>query len=279
MAISRGDYDLFRRLKQAGHLDIFDPAILEIGEAEWYGDVPIEEIKEDARRWIGSESYLAVMLSAIDVDAHRIAGGQASAHVMAKNIYRIFFGTSETIAIDMHGTLNAMKLDLNVDWSYGKLATLPTQMPQHDIVYNTGTAEHIFRIGTVLEMIHDVTAVNGLMIYTFPFTGWVDHGFYNINPTLVLDLARANEYEILEFGVVGFGVPGSVWAMHDDLKKPAVIRKLCRLAADANGVSTQIHVAMRKTSDAEFRIPRQAVYDDEYVSRHGEILAAWKENR
>ena len=61
---------------------------------------------------------------------------------------------------------------------------------------NHGTAEHIFNIAQVFRTIHEHTRTGGLMLHESPFTGWVDHGFYNLQPTLFFDLAQHNRYAI-----------------------------------------------------------------------------------
>jgi hypothetical protein len=34
------------------------------------------------------------------------------------------------------------------------------------------------------------------MIHGAPFTGWIEHGFYTFQPTLFVDLAEFNQYQI-----------------------------------------------------------------------------------
>jgi hypothetical protein len=62
---------------------------------------------------------------------------------------------------------------------------------------NNGTAEHVFNVGQLFKTMHERTKPLGLMLHDGPFTGWVNHGFYTFQPTLYLDLAAANDYELL----------------------------------------------------------------------------------
>jgi hypothetical protein len=68
---------------------------------------------------------------------------------------------------------------------------------QFHVVINSGTAEHVFNACQFFKTVHERTFPGGLMIHAFPFVGWLDHGFYNFNPTLIADLAAANQYAFL----------------------------------------------------------------------------------
>ena len=67
---------------------------------------------------------------------------------------------------------------------------------------NFGTTEHVFNIGQSFENIHNLLNVGGLQLHTLPAYGYIDHGFYNIHPCAYLDMAKANEYEIVDFNYI-----------------------------------------------------------------------------
>jgi hypothetical protein len=90
-------------------------------------------------------------------------------------------------AIDLSGTDHAMRYDLNEPVHLEKT---------YDVVMNLGTAEHVFNVYQFFKTVHDLTAPGGLMIHVMPFNGWVDHGFYNFQPTFHCDLAAANQYHM-----------------------------------------------------------------------------------
>src|SRR5207253_2432277 len=92
---------------------------------------------------------------------------------LVKIFYEIYFDPTETQAIDFDGTSQAHRLDLNRPIVLNR---------RFEVVINHGTSEHIFNIAQVFETMHDLTVPGGLMIHESPFTGWIDHGFYNLHP-------------------------------------------------------------------------------------------------
>lgn len=67
---------------------------------------------------------------------------------------------------------------------------------EFDIVTNFGTSEHIFNIGTSFKISDRLTKENGLLLFVLPAFGHINHGFYNIHPTLYFDFSRENNYKI-----------------------------------------------------------------------------------
>jgi hypothetical protein len=103
----------------------------------------------------------------------------------------------EYVSIDFDGKFGALKLDLNVaaatDVYYNGIG------PAFDIVTNHGTTEHIFNQANVFQLMHDLTALGGLMIHAVPTPKFgPSHGFYYYDETIFDDLAFANDYEILQ---------------------------------------------------------------------------------
>ena len=66
-----------------------------------------------------------------------------------------------------------------------------------DLIYDTGTLEHCFNTPVVLENIHHMLKKEGVIIHATPTNGYIDHGFYQISPTLYHDYYRSNSYHIL----------------------------------------------------------------------------------
>lgn len=72
-----------------------------------------------------------------------------------------------------------------------------------DLVLNFGTTEHVLGQFNAFKIIHEAAAVGGLICHDLPMTGHLDHGFFNYNPMLLVDLAEANGYEILKLSFSG----------------------------------------------------------------------------
>lgn len=248
MAISAPHYRCLRELHRRGELPQ-GGSILEIGEANWYGDMPAEVVAAE----LGAAEEFP--------DAIR---SEWAAFDFVKWIYRKFFGTSECVSIDMGGTPESLRIDLNGDFD-----PIPLGRQFFTTVINHGTAEHIFNIGQVFRTMHDHCAVGGLMIHESPFTGWIDHGFYTIQPTAYFDLCAANGYQLVYMAVT---------QIEQNLAVPIESREQLLTMAQKGGVpnNSMLWVAMRKQSDAEFKIPMQGVYAG---TLSGEAAKAWKDFR
>ncbi len=71
-----------------------------------------------------------------------------------------------------------------------------------DIVFDGGTLEHVFHLPNALSAIHQLLRVDGLAIHSAPSNGYLDHGFYQLSPTLLYDYYRANQYRIVSANLV-----------------------------------------------------------------------------
>lgn len=209
MAISSTHAQLLRILQP--HLPR-GGTLLEIGEANWYGDVEPDFPCQP------TDDLFAI----------------------AKAFYASLFAPSRIVSIDMHGTRAALKYELN--------NPLPP-LGLFDIVINHGTAEHIFNIKQVFESMHAACKVGGLMIHESPFTGWIDHGFYCLQPTLFYDIAATNGYEI-------------VGAWVEEIKSQTIIRLESRddVTRQAFPDNSMLYIAFRKQANDQFRIPAQGYY-------------------
>jgi hypothetical protein len=258
MAISAPHYQLFISLKpilpRGGRL-------LEIGEANWYGDVPPSELS-----WLFADDDRRVhedLAAAFD---------KPDLFDIAKRFYRALFAPSVIVSIDFNGTPAALKLDLNAPLSGqrngGDGSTVEIR-GQFDLCINHGTAEHIFNIAQVFRTIHDHTVDGGLMIHESPFTGWVDHGFYCLQPTLFYDLAAANNYEIVLAAIEHIDTDTTIRLESRD--HAAELAKSGKLPNNS-----MLYVVYRKLGDGPFKIPMQGYYN-QTLSPQGR--KAWEELR
>ena len=153
-------------------------------------------------------------------------------------------GFRRYVAIDVNSRYGSLIMDLNTDLgeTYGFCETF-------DLVTNNGTGEHVFDQRAVFENVHNLTATGGVMLHVMPFVNWLNHGFYNFNPVLFVDLAAANAYEVLKLSMAdktGFeqvvdldrttpsSPRGGVRAVPSARRQAArlVYRNLCRTAAE-----------------------------------------------
>jgi hypothetical protein len=166
VSIDRAAIKLWSLIKQ--HLPK-NPLVLEIGEANWFGDIAIHEV-EDWRDLKGIDTR--------DLFA------------TARLFYQRVLNYRGIDSIDAGGPGKfTYRIDLNEP-----IEQLPSLSRHYDIVINTGTTEHVFDQRQVLTTIHDRCAVGGIMVHAFPVEGCMDHGFYNYQPNLLNAIATANGY-------------------------------------------------------------------------------------
>ncbi len=219
-------------------------SLLEIGEANWYGDVNTLDILNN----LEGEDRLTLTDAKVAKDLFAIA----------KHFYKSLFAPAIIVSVDMHGNKDALRFDLNQPISLDR---------QFDVVINHGTAEHIFNVGQVFKTMHDRCDLNGVMIHDAPFKGWIDHGFYCFQPTLFYDLAMANCYEIAYVAVY-------------EIKSGLIIRVDSRehvpdVSAKAPD-NCNLFVVFRKRIEQEFRLPMQGYYAGSISDQAKQV---WEVNR
>jgi hypothetical protein len=241
MAISGLHYRIVRELHQRGQLRK-GGAILELGEANWYYDIHPHELIGEIETYVEPERRGALVERLRRIATRRDIEAQFG---VAKIFYEMYFAPSEVQAIDFDGSPSAHRLDLNAPVKLDR---------QFDVVINHGTAEHIFNIAQVFRTAHDYTLPGGMMIHEGPSVGWIDHGFYTLQPTLFYDLAEANGYDV-------------VAAYIEDLAHAKIIQIGAReafarvAAAGQMPENAMLMVIFRKGPvDRPFQVPRQHGY-------------------
>ena len=94
-------------------------------------------------------------------------------------------------AVDIDGSPGSIALDLNFD-------SVPQNLlGKYHLVTNYGTTEHVANQLNAFKIIHEFTALGGVMIHAIPAQGMLNHGLFNYNPKFFWMLARSNGYKWL----------------------------------------------------------------------------------
>lgn len=258
MALTAVDYHVIEALRKANLLPR-QPSVLELGESEWYGDIPPAELAAIIDSTVADAAKRAALRRRLQelLDGKSPTAGWD----LAKVFYSAMLDYREILAIDFHGTPAARPIDLNHPAQLGR---------RFDIVIDGGTAEHVFNVFQFFKNCHDLTLPGGLMLHNNPFRGWVEHGFYSFNPTFYWDLAGANRYEVLML----------VYHEADPLRieQLASREKIVEMArAGALGANAMLFAVYRKPNDeAPFAIPAQGYYAN---ALSPQMARAWHEVR
>jgi hypothetical protein len=168
-----------------------------------------------------------------------------------KDFYRLL-GLPSYNCIDLDGANDALVFDLNMPFR----KTYQFEQ-QYDLVTNHGTTEHAFNQYQCFENVHDLTRQGGLMLHALPSQGYQNHSFFNYHPSLFMDLASANSYEIL----------GLYYNIGNDLF-PYTDTFLESYSAKATD-DIAVFAVMRKTRNEAFIVPFDGRY---YFEQEGEGL-------
>jgi len=258
VAITQIEFHLINDLLRAGVIPA-GPRVLELGQANWYRDVPMTALEAAVTEFATDDARRARSLDAIRKEFQ--SQGPRWVFNLATLYYRAVLNPRERVAIDLHGPPAALSLDLN--------QPVDLQGRRFDLLMNLGTAEHVFDVAQVFRTAHNLTAPGGVMIHGMPFQGFVDHGFYSFNPTFYFDIAAANGYRVDRVRYATL----APYTARDLTDRDALAS---RAAVPIGENALLFAVFIKAGADAPFQVPRQGYYDDT-VSH--DARAAWHQNR
>ena len=105
--------------------------------------------------------------------------------------YKGFWGFDEVHTLDVSTYQGASHShDLN--------KPLPAELAgRYDMVISGGTLEHVFDVANALRCLAGLAKVGGMVMCGAPANNWMDHGFYQLSPTLKFDYFHANDWEFM----------------------------------------------------------------------------------
>jgi hypothetical protein len=211
-------------------------------------------------------------------------------------------GFAEYRAVDVNERYGSLIMDLNQD-----VASAYGFSDAFDLVTNNGTGEHIFNQHAVFLNSHNLCRPGGAMLHCLPFFNWLNHGFYNFNPLLFVDLAAANGYELLRLSVAsnhGAEIGSGPLGGNIEILDLAELQARCAVGRDTaagplsrllspkrkkrtnrplsralqrimrTGPHVSVVAILRRNAQAPFRLPIQGMYGESNISS-GELRAAY----
>lgn len=112
-------------------------------------------------------------------------------HRLARDFYVKDLGCSKYVSIDGNGR-GTVTADLNIP-----LLKQGFEDCDFDLVTDFGTGEHVFNQQQIWHTLHDLTKVDGFIVFDRPSDGYEGHCFYLVQWNLVSALAHANCYEVV----------------------------------------------------------------------------------
>ena len=137
------------------------------------------------------------------------------------------------------------------------------EIPSHlysnyDILIDSGTAEHCYNIGKVMENYFHLLKPGGFLFQYIPFLS-PNHGFWSMNPTAVYDLASCNPIKVLDCKLLSFN---SYKSYFNGESKEIKFSPAGRFSIDSNLFSNTVLLffVYKKYKKSIFRFPVQAKY-------------------
>lgn len=129
---------------------------------------------------------------------------------------------------------------------------------QFDVIYDGGTAEHVFNFPQVLKNIHLLLKEGGIIIHDSPSNNHVDHGFYMYSPQIYSEYYCANRYSILTSNLIEYSRnPQRTWSIYS--YQPGVLEHLCY--GNFGRKMLLIHLVAQKQPDSlSDAVPQQGSY-------------------
>jgi hypothetical protein len=128
-----------------------------------------------------------------DAAMRAIFSGSTAPQPDAQKAFYGIFGATSYRSVDLCDPRATFAADLN--------QPLP-DLGRYDLITNFGTTEHVFNIGTTFASIHRLLKVGGVQVHAVPGYAYIDHGYYNVHPSAYLDMARMNNYDVVDFSYV-----------------------------------------------------------------------------
>jgi hypothetical protein len=116
---------------------------------------------------------------------------------------------------------------------------------KYNIVFDGGTMEHCFNIGQAIQNIIELTEIDGYILHGNPLQ-MMNHGFYNISPTLYWDVYNQNGHKVHSLKI----------QVGDSDAKP--VDQFTRFIISGNEAG--IYCLAQKLHDGDFVYPIQSKY-------------------
>lgn len=128
----------------------------------------------------------------------------------------------------------------------------PQDLGQFDFVIDPGTLEHCFNIGQAMMNAGNAVKPGGRIFHISPMS-MINHGFYNLCPTLFYDFYEQNGWSIESFCIVALADP------------------VCKTTARfTTTLEHLVRTMVRRDGNAPLRMPVQS----KYLEKHKELLEA-----
>ncbi len=176
--------------------------------------------------------------------------------------------TSDVAFFKLMGLPDLHVLDYSAHESADLIADLNLPIPDHlknrfDLIIDGGTLEHVFDVKQAFINVASMLKVGGRIIHMSPANNYVNHGFYQLSPTLFFDYYGANQFSDLRGYVVvqdKYYMASRPWEFYE--LNP---REHSWISSEHLGQLLMVFfVAEKQAQSSVGKVPIQSYYSQEY---------------
>ena len=135
----------------------------------------------------------------------------------------------------------------------------------YDMVYDSGTIEHIFDAPTALRTLARLVGVGGAVVHATPANGFMDHGLWQVSPDLYRTFYRQAGFSILTSALFVFADPPYAMRADENYYRKHGRKYIVEKCPEAIAVFS----ATKTAEMSNVRINMQ----DYYQAMHGEAIS------
>ena len=167
-----------------------------------------------------------------------------------KNLFK-HLGYKSFLVLDVYD-------DTGVDivWDLNNSDNLPRDYLNYfDLLIDPGTLQHVFDIRSCLDCIKKLTKINGYIYHISPGNNYIDHGFYQISPTLFQDYYYENQFKLVSLSLQADKRIGELIPYTENIYRNKKLQNRFR-----NNKRVKVHQIVQKKINSENKIPIQHFY-------------------
>jgi len=135
-----------------------------------------------------------------------------------------------------------------------------------DIVLNFGTTEHILNQSNSFRVMHNALRAGGIFFHQLPAAGYTDHGYFCYHEGLLKDLAKTNDYEVMDLWYTLAGQASLEGADIRNIETPEIPRSGVCEPGLLKLPSFNLNVILRKRGSRPFRLPLELATSHSQIS-------------
>jgi hypothetical protein len=243
VGLSKQEIATLIELKTAGHIPR-QGAVIELGAQQLSNEFLADLAKlDELGRLYGVAGPHELPLARLEFDKDRLIQQDADSPTAEKFWQWLGY---DYAAIDIDGTPGCIPLDLNYD------SVPDAEVGKYQIVTNFGTTEHIANQFNAFKVIHDLTALGGVMLHNVPAQGMLTHGLVNYTHKFFWMLARSNGYQVLKLMFKGDDI---LYPLPDNILEASFSKATGRRLEDHQEMDCALVVVFKKTYDIAYVAP------------------------